>query len=147
MLPGEPAAHGQHQQHRVLGDRDRVGAAVVAYRDLGAARGLYVDTVVAGGEKLHQLEPRGGAVERIVHRDFAGAEQVLRLRQGGGEFGRTGGGGHDFELGGRELVHHVEVGQRIGGDEDARHHGSFLRAVSGIRPGARRKGRAPCAPR
>jgi hypothetical protein len=50
----------------VLGDGDRVRAAVVGDRHLGLARGLDVDTIVARAGQLHELQPGRGAEELVA---------------------------------------------------------------------------------
>ena len=81
VLPDHLAVDREHQHHGVLGDRDRVGAAIVRERHLGAPRGLEVDIVVAGAEQLHELELRHRLVELIPHRHVRIADHVFGAGQ------------------------------------------------------------------
>ena len=64
----------------VLGDRHRVGAAVVAQRHLALARRLEVGAVVAGAQHLDQLEPGRVLVELRRHVLLHEAHEVARCR-------------------------------------------------------------------
>jgi hypothetical protein len=55
VLGDQPARHRQHQEHGVLGDGDRVGAAVVAQRHAAFTRGRKVGAVVARAQHLDQF--------------------------------------------------------------------------------------------
>jgi len=66
VVPHELLEHREHEHHGVLGDSDRVRAAVVGDGHLGLARGLDVDAIVAGAGQLHELQPRRGAEELVA---------------------------------------------------------------------------------
>jgi hypothetical protein len=55
VVPRELLVDGQDQHQGVLGDRDRVRAAVVGDRHLGQTRGRDVEPVVTGADQLDQL--------------------------------------------------------------------------------------------
>ena len=56
---GQPAQRGQHQQHRALGDRRRVGARHVGHGDTAAVAVVDVDGVDPGAQLVHQLASSG----------------------------------------------------------------------------------------
>ncbi len=86
MHPDQLARHRQHQHHRVLGDRGRVGAAIVADRHAGGARGVEVVGVVAGAQGLHELQLRRLGVEFRAVLELAGADVELGVLQQVPEF-------------------------------------------------------------
>ncbi len=106
----------------MFGDRDRIGAAVVAYRNAGPPRRLDIDAVVAGAQQLHQLQLRRRPVERVVHLHLAEADDVLGIRQRGVEFGAAGPRDDCIETGRRQFARDVHRAQRIVGQQDLRRH-------------------------
>jgi len=50
----------------MLGDRDRVRAAIIGDGNTRAAGSLKIDVVIAGGQQLHQPKPRRRTIERGI---------------------------------------------------------------------------------
>ena len=104
VLPDYAASHGEHQHHGVLGDGDGVGAAIVRNRDLGAARGCKVDIVIAGREKLHEPQTRGGPIERVRHLHARVANHVGGVAERGSKLRALRLHERKFEPGGRQFA-------------------------------------------
>src|SRR5438445_215086 len=88
VLPDELLRDGQHERYRVLGDGDRVGAAVVADGDPRLPGGLEVHPVVAGADELDELHARCGTVEVRPEARAGKADEILGVLQGVQELGR-----------------------------------------------------------
>ena len=63
VLPDHTARDREHEHDCVLGDRDRISAAVVADGHAGRARGFDIDRVVTGAQELHELEFAGAEMK------------------------------------------------------------------------------------
>ena len=123
VLPGQLLQRGQDQHDGVLGDRDRVGAAVVGDRHPGLAGGLQVERVVAGADELHELHLLGGGVEVVAERVAAEAHEVLGVAGGVQEAGAGRVDRHQLEAGRRHLDGDVEHGLgELGREEDLGRH-------------------------
>ena len=144
--------HGQHQHDRVLGHRDRVGAAVVGHRHLGLAGGLDVDLVVAGAGELHQLQLGRGAEELVADAVARGAQVVLGVGGGVVELRLGGIDDHQLEAGRKQLARDLHDRGRLLGREDLG-HGSLLLGDGGARQAgcsveaSAKAGRTSCAKR
>ncbi len=125
VLRHQASIDGEHQQDRMLGDSTRVGAAVVGDQHAGATGGIQIHPVVPRAEQLDQPQPRGGAVERIVH-GLDIAQQVFGIGQRGGVTRAARRGDDEFEAGRR---HFLCLLDRFGNgidEHDLRRHGGFL---------------------
>jgi hypothetical protein len=87
----------QHQQQRMLGDRDRVRAAIVADRHPSLPSGFDVEPIVAGAEQLDQLETGCRPIEFGTELKARAADVIFGILQRRREFGAV-------ELGDDELV-------------------------------------------
>ena len=88
VVPDEPLRDREHEHHRVLGNRDRVGPAVVADGHLRLPGGLDVHPVVPGAHELDQLEAGRGPVEVVAEVRPGEPHQVLRVLHGVEELGQ-----------------------------------------------------------
>ena len=89
VIPDEPLVDGEHEQDRVLGDGDGVGAPVGGHGHGSLARRLDVDPVVAGADELDELEMRRRAVEVRPEARAGEADEVLGVVDRVEEFGRS----------------------------------------------------------
>ena len=113
--------HGQHQHHRVLGDRDRVGPAVVGDGHPGLARGLDVHAVVARAGQLHELQLRRGAEEFVADAGARRAQVVLGVGGGVVELGLTGIGDDQLHAGWEQFAGDLHDRGGLGRREDLGH--------------------------
>ena len=106
MLGDESPRHRQHQQHCMLRNGDRIGAAVVAQRDLALACGVEIGTVVAGAQHLDQLQPRRFLEELRRHVLLHEAHEVVGAWQGCLHLRRVVQRLHDLEAFRGDVVDH-----------------------------------------
>ena len=123
MQPDQPARDGQHQHQGVLGDRGRVGAAIVADRHARGARGFQIIGVVAGAQGLDQLQLRRLAVEFRSVLELAGADVELGVLEQVPEFGAAMRRGHQFVAGRDQIMSDLEsfLGMGVGGEDAVGH--------------------------
>ena len=88
----------------MLGDRDRIGPAVVAHRDLGTPRRFKIDVVVAGAEELHEPQAWRGAIEGVGHRNIGIAHHVVHAGEGCLELRGRVRKQHQFETARRQIA-------------------------------------------
>lgn len=70
---------GEHQQHRVLGDRHAVAAAGIDHADAVTTAALQVDCIDAGAVACDDLEPRARGDHCVAHHGEAGDHAVAVL--------------------------------------------------------------------
>ena len=109
MLEGQAPAHREHQQQRMLGHRDRVGAPVVRERHAGPARRRDVRAVVARAQQLDELELRGGAIEPLLDEPVDETDEVARLSERFPVRGSSGPRLHQLEPGRSQLRDRLAV--------------------------------------
>ena len=96
VLPDQSPRDRQHQQQRMLGDRDRVRAAIVADRHPRLSRRFDVEPVVTGAEQLHQLEAGCGAIEFGTELKARAADVIFGVLQRRRELGAVEFGDDEF---------------------------------------------------
>ena len=123
MHPDQFARHREHQHDRVLGDRGRVGAAIVADRHAGGAGGFEIVGVVAGAQGLHELQLRRLGVEFRAVLELAGADIEIGILQQVPEFRPAVRRGHQLQPVGQHVVGdlHRLVAVAVGGQNAVGH--------------------------
>ena len=126
-MPGELLQDGQDKHQGVLGDGDRIRAAVIGDRHPGPAGGPDVETVVAGADQLDQLELGRPAIELRAEALAREPHEVLGVFHGRGELGRTLLGDVQLELGWQERAGDVDERRgELRGENDLGRHGCLL---------------------
>ena len=122
VLGDQATRHRQHQQQCMLRDGDRVGAAVVAERDLALARRVEIGAIVARAQHLDQLQLR--RVLEELRRDILLDEthEVVGAREGCLHLRRVVQRLHDLEALGRDVVDHRQAVLRAYHQNTLNHH-------------------------
>ena len=127
MQPDQFAGDRQHQHHRVLGDRGRIGAAIVADRHARRPRRVEVISVVAGAQGLDDAQFRRALVELRAMRELAAADIVFGVLQQVPEFGAAVRRHHQFPARRQQIVGDLQCLFGVaGGSQYARHRASPL---------------------
>src|SRR5262245_48935862 len=69
----------------MLGDRDGIGPAVIAHRNLGTPSRFKINVVVASAEELHEFQAWRGAIEGLRHRHIGIAHHIVHAAESGFE--------------------------------------------------------------
>ena len=132
MLPDQPAFHGEHQHQRVLGDRDRVGAAVIGDGNAGEACRREIHVVVTGAQQLHQSQARCDPVERGIELHTRITDDVGGLAQRRRKLRALTCDERGVEAGRRQFLRNLaDLGRRRHHDDPWTHRASpLVRAIT-----------------